>query len=153
MKKLILIVLLIFSSPSYADYTQVTETEAGNTVYVDFNRIRQVDGYHYVWRVTNFLTPDEQGYLPLQIYEAVDCRRRYAVLQYSFLGNIHVFYRHISRQTYVLLLSSKTNSGEQWLEPTGGIRGGVTGVIADGSIGHTLGGHSGGKSILLEHIG
>ena len=48
MKKLALLATLIFSvmfpSASYAEWTKVS-SEGGITAYVDFERIRKVDGY------------------------------------------------------------------------------------------------------------
>jgi hypothetical protein len=62
MKKLTLIFTLVFStvmfsSPSYSKWTKVDETANGNTYYVDFERIRKVDGYVYFWRMENWLEP------------------------------------------------------------------------------------------------
>ena len=55
MKKLTLIFTLLvstvmFSSPSYAEWTKVGELVSnGSTFYVDFERIKNVDGFVYWW--------------------------------------------------------------------------------------------------------
>ena len=54
MRNLLLIFTLlfstvVFSSSSYAGWTKVGKTVEGNTHYVDFERIRKVDGYVYYW--------------------------------------------------------------------------------------------------------
>jgi len=60
MKKLILILLfstVMFSSPSYAEWTKVNKDADGNTNYVDFERIRKHVGYVYYWELSDYLKP------------------------------------------------------------------------------------------------
>ena len=73
MKKLILITLLIFSSPSYAEWTAVTKTSDGYNFYVDFDTIRVVDGYLYFWYLSDFPEPFE-GDLSVITYVQSDCK-------------------------------------------------------------------------------
>ena len=84
MKKLILILSLIFtvtlSSPSYAEWTKVEKNLAGDTYYVDYERIKKIDGYVYFWQVTNFSKP-KTGFLSSIIYHQVDCK----LLRYKWL--------------------------------------------------------------------
>ena len=94
---------LMFSSPSYSEWAQVTEDANGNTHYVDFERIRkhdgyvyhwvltdnlepdEVDGYVYWWSLTDNLEPDEDGYLSCKTYHRGDCKLfRYKSLSMSF---------------------------------------------------------------------
>ena len=54
MKKLTLIFTLLFStvmfsSTSSAEWTEIGENVGRDTYYVDFERIRKVDGYVYFW--------------------------------------------------------------------------------------------------------
>ena len=66
---------LMFSSPSYSEWTKITEGGAsGNTHYVDFERIRKVDGYVYYWVLTDLLKPDENGTLSGKAYVQGDCK-------------------------------------------------------------------------------
>jgi len=89
MKKLLLIftllfTTLVFSSPSYAGWTEV---DKGNvmTYYVDFDRIRKHDGYVYYWELGDYFKPDQYGDLSGKRYMQVDCKLfRYKSLNYSF---------------------------------------------------------------------
>jgi hypothetical protein len=91
MKKLILILLfstVIFSSPSYAEWTGVSEgtgTNSGNFFYVDFERMRKHDGYVYWWNLTDFLKPTEYGDFSAKSYHQGDCKLfRFKKLSFSF---------------------------------------------------------------------
>ena len=63
---------LMFSSTSYAEWAQVTKGVDGNTFYVDFDRIRKVDGYVYYWGLTDYLKP-YAGAWSVTSYSQVDC--------------------------------------------------------------------------------
>jgi hypothetical protein len=89
MKKLILIFTLLvstvmFSSPSYAEWTEVTKNKKGMTFYVDFERIRKHDGYIYYWNLSDYLKPN-RGYFSDQKYEQGDCKLfRFKILSATF---------------------------------------------------------------------
>jgi hypothetical protein len=51
---------VVFSSPSYADWAKVGENVKGDTSYVDFERIRKVDGYVYFWEVEDIILPNRR---------------------------------------------------------------------------------------------
>jgi len=57
MKKLTLIFtlvfILMFSSPSYAEWTKVNEDVKRNTYNVDYERIKKVDENVYSWDLTD----------------------------------------------------------------------------------------------------
>ena len=59
MKKLyfIFVVLLyvMFSFNSFAGWTKVGKNTRGDAFYVDYERIRKVDGYVYYWELTDFV--------------------------------------------------------------------------------------------------
>ena len=79
MKKLTLIFTLLFStvmfsSPSYAEWTKLNVTGIGNTVYINFERIRKVDGYVYYWDLSDYLKPIKYGILSAKVYRKVDCK-------------------------------------------------------------------------------
>jgi len=77
MKKFIFTLLfstLVFSSPSYADWTKVSTTVVGDTYYVDFDRIRKHDGYVYFWRLGDYLKPTKYGDLSGKSYMQGDCK-------------------------------------------------------------------------------
>jgi len=91
MKKIIFTLLfstLVFSSPSYADWTKVSETVTGQVSYVDFDRIRKHDGYVHYWQLTNYLKPTKYGDLSAKLYYQGDCKAfRYRILTASFYTN------------------------------------------------------------------
>ena len=88
MKKLTLILTLLFTtvifsspsytegllSPSYAEWTKVNKDEDGNTNYVDFESIREKDGYVYWWVLSDILEPTIQGYSSSKTYNQGDCK-------------------------------------------------------------------------------
>jgi hypothetical protein len=76
MKKLIttLTLLLMFSSPSYAEWERVGEGVNGDTYYIDFDRIRKVDGFVYYWVLTDYLKPNQYGDFSYQDYKQGDCK-------------------------------------------------------------------------------
>ena len=89
MKKLltlsILILTVMLTSTSFADWTLVTKGVSGNTYYLDFERIRKVDGYVYYWSLADLLKPSKYGDLFHKIYWQGDCKLfRYKALSYSF---------------------------------------------------------------------
>jgi hypothetical protein len=89
MKTLIIFLALtfsvMFSSSSYAGWTELGKTAYGDTYYVDFERIRKHDGYVYYWNLTDYLKPDKHGDLSNKMYNQVDCKLfRYKALSFSF---------------------------------------------------------------------
>ena len=77
MKKIIFTLLfstLVFSSPSYADWTKVSTSVDGTTYYVDFDRIRKHDGYVYYWGLSDYLKPSPWGDLSARNYNQGDCK-------------------------------------------------------------------------------
>ena len=89
MKKLLILTTLIFtvmfSSTSFAEWTKVSENMDRDTWYVDFERIRKVDGYVYFWRLSDYLKPTINGKLSGKLYLQGDCKLfRYKILSFSF---------------------------------------------------------------------
>ena len=89
MKKLltipILLFTLMFSSTSYAEWTKVSEGASGNTYYVDFERIRKVDGFVYYWRMSDYMKPTVNGHFSDKTYIQGDCKLfRFKYLSFSF---------------------------------------------------------------------
>ena len=90
MKKLTLIFTLLFStvmfsSPSYAKWTRVSTVEGVlETFYLDYERVRKVDGYVYYWVLSDLLNPTEEGYLSRTMYLQNDCKLfRGKILNYN----------------------------------------------------------------------
>lgn len=86
MKKLILITLLMFSSTSYAEWAAVSKSSNGDTYYIDFDRIRAVDGYTYFWQMGDLVKPLKGwGFFSTKVYGQGDCKLfRYKHLSYIF---------------------------------------------------------------------
>jgi hypothetical protein len=89
MKTLIIFLALtfsvMFSSSSYAGWTKIVEGASGNTSYVDFERIREHDGYVYFWELADYLKPTSTGVLSGKVYSQGDCKLfRSKILSYSF---------------------------------------------------------------------
>ena len=81
---LVLLLSTMFSSTSFADWARVGENKVGNTFYVDFQRIRQTDGYIYFWLLNNYGKQSEWGYLSSKTYVQADCKLfRYKNLSWS----------------------------------------------------------------------
>ena len=79
MKKLLLISTLLFSTlmfstPSYGEWTKVVENVNGNIFYLDFERIRKVDGYVYWWDLLDRLKPTKRGIWSSKGYYQGDCK-------------------------------------------------------------------------------
>ena len=57
----------------------------GDIFYVDFERIRKVDGYVYYWSLSDYLKPTKFGDLSSKSYDQGDCKLfRYKGLSWSF---------------------------------------------------------------------
>ena len=67
-----LVFTVMFSSPSYSEWTKVSVDDAGNTIYVDFERIRIHGGYAYWWVLQDYLKPNKYGILSDKSYRQVD---------------------------------------------------------------------------------
>ena len=90
MKKLTLIFtllfsILMFSSTSFAEWTKVGKHKKSYyTFYVDFERVRNIDGYVYFWELRNFIKPIG-NYSSLSFYQQGDCKLfRIKILSGSF---------------------------------------------------------------------
>jgi hypothetical protein len=74
MKKLLLIFTLLFSTlmfstPSYGEWTKVGKTVGGDIFYVDLERIRKHGGYVYWWSLSDYIKPTIQGHLSHKSYQ------------------------------------------------------------------------------------
>jgi hypothetical protein len=76
---------LMFSSPSYAKWEKMEQKVDGTTYYVDFERIRKVDGYVCWWDLLHFPKLNKQGSLSAKGCSQGDCKSfRYKGLSWSF---------------------------------------------------------------------
>ena len=80
-----LVFSVMFSSTSFAGWTELSKNSSGDNFYVDFERVRKVDGYVYWWELTDYLKPDKNGHLSGKVYQQGDCKLfRFKTLSYSF---------------------------------------------------------------------
>ena len=86
MKKLGIIAAALAStvalaSPVFAEWTKVA-TGGGNTFYIDYDTVKENDGYVYYWEMTDMLKPFESGVLSSEFLKEVDCNipRKYRPL-------------------------------------------------------------------------
>ena len=80
-----LVFTVMFSSTSFAEWTKVGENVSGSAFYLDFERIRKVDGFVYFWRLSDLLKPDPDGDLSYKTYSQGDCKLfRFKSLSSSF---------------------------------------------------------------------
>ena len=87
MKKILInfIALLMFSTPSFANWVKVASTANNDDFYVDFERIRKNDGYVYYWVLLDYLKPDKWGDLSVKVYSQGDCESfKYKELSSSY---------------------------------------------------------------------
>ena len=71
---LTVLVLSLLSTPVFADWTKVTENVSGDTIYVDFERIRKQGGYVYWWDLTDLVKPTKYRDLFWKVYNQGDCQ-------------------------------------------------------------------------------
>ena len=65
---------LVLSPNSFSEWVGVDKTPDGSTHYLDFDRIRNVDGYVYFWSMVDFLKPTGYGDLSGKFYTKGDCK-------------------------------------------------------------------------------
>ena len=72
---LTLIIAAMLSFPSYAEWIKVAKsTSSGNTIYVDFGKIKKIDNFLYYYSLTNYKKP-VFGDLSVIVYHQADCKR------------------------------------------------------------------------------
>ena len=69
----IIIILVMSVSASYAEWTKVTKNIKGDTLYVDFEKMRKHDGYLYWWYLVDYHKPIKHGIWSLKAYIQSDC--------------------------------------------------------------------------------
>ena len=81
----ILFSITIFPVPSNAEWTKVFKNDAGNTFFIDFERILNKDGFIYFWSLIDRQSENHLGYLSTQVYRQTDCKMSsFKILKYSF---------------------------------------------------------------------
>ena len=80
------ILLFTVMSPinSYASWTEVTEAKNGDKYYVDFDKIKEQDGYIFWWQLTDRFKASPTGVSSGKFYFQSDCKKlRFKILSFS----------------------------------------------------------------------
>jgi hypothetical protein len=113
MKTLIIFLALtfsvMFSSSSYAGWTEVSKSVDGDTYYVDFERIRKNDGYVYWWDLADYLKPSPTGKLSGRSYNQGDCK----LFRYKYLSDSY-YIEPMGRGTPAI---SSNKPDKEWTYP------------------------------------
>lgn len=81
----VILINLIFTSNSYAEWTKVIEVEDGISFYVDFKKIKKINGLIYWWDLTDYLKQNQYGHLSAKLHKLGDCKTfRYKFLHFYF---------------------------------------------------------------------
>ncbi len=65
---------LMFSAASWAEWTEVAESaDKSSVTYVDFDRIKKVNGLVYYWGLKDYLEPGDTGTMSTKTYHKADC--------------------------------------------------------------------------------
>jgi hypothetical protein len=81
-----LLLLVIFSPSSHANWTQFNETDT-ETVYVDLGSIKGEGAVVRIWKLTDFIErqePSTNPYLSIQTLDHVDCQNNLKKTSYTF---------------------------------------------------------------------
>jgi len=84
-KLLILLFSILISFNSYGEWTLISESETGDTFYIDKDSIRKHNGFVYWWDMGNRLEPSDTGTFSIEYYAKGDCGMfRQKTLSYIF---------------------------------------------------------------------
>ena len=75
-----------FASPVFAEWTEVSKGVSGDSFYIDYDIVKENNGYVYFLRLTDLLKPDSEGDLSYKFLLEVDCgnARKFRVLSASY---------------------------------------------------------------------
>ena len=73
-----------FASPVFAEWTKVAG--GGTTYYIDFDTVKENNGYVYYWDLADYLKPNSLGVLSGKVLKEVDCDipRKVRGLSYAY---------------------------------------------------------------------
>ena len=82
MKKLIIILaLLLFVSNGWTKWTSSTiNANNQNHYYIDFETIKEENGYVYYWELVDFQKPDSNGNMSQKEYVKTNCKKSIATV-------------------------------------------------------------------------
>ena len=83
-KLLILLFSILVAFNSYGEWVLYGKNVDGETHYIDFDTIKEHKGYVYWWHMSNYIKPNEFGYMSGELYIQGDCGiNRMKYLSYS----------------------------------------------------------------------
>ena len=86
MKKiLVLLFSILVSINSYGDWKWIGDNVNSDNYYIDFEKIKKVDGYKYYWFLTDLLKPDKDGDFSYVSYVQGDCK----LSRYMYLSEFY----------------------------------------------------------------
>ena len=83
-KLLILLFSILISFNSYGEWTKITETERGDSYFVDLETINKQNGYVYFWELSDYVIPLMDLAYSSKSYIVTDCN-----LNYKYLRDIY----------------------------------------------------------------
>ena len=66
---------MMMPSQSRAEWVSMGDTVAGDTFYVELDKVKKQDGSIYFWSLIDYLKPDEWKDMSSQTLHETDCRR------------------------------------------------------------------------------
>jgi len=86
MKKLLVFLFsILISFNSYGGWKWIGDSVSSNDYYIDFEKIKKIDGYNYYWFLTDLLKSDEYGYFSYISYVQGDCK----LSRYMYLSDFY----------------------------------------------------------------
>ena len=82
----LIFIFLIQSFPSFGEWKKVANNNLGSVFYIDFERLRIIDGYIHHWTLIDYNRKKENGLRSETNYRKVDCNK----FRFMFLdGSLH----------------------------------------------------------------
>tara|TARA_B100001093_G_C26375564_1_gene820636 strand:- start:310 stop:687 length:378 start_codon:yes stop_codon:yes gene_type:complete len=80
--------IFLFPSFSYAEWTEISKSNSGDTFYLDYETIRKHNGFIYWWEMSDYMKPLKDGYMSGNAYKEGDCKIfRYRYLTINLYSN------------------------------------------------------------------
>jgi len=72
-KLLILLFSILISFNSYGEWIKIGDTDAGDTAYIDYSKIKKHNGFIFVWELLDKVQPTKWGDLSVEFYIQTEC--------------------------------------------------------------------------------
>ena len=67
------LITVAFASPLFAGWTEVSKSVSGDTWYIDYDTVKENNGYVYHWELQDRLKPNKYGSLSVKVLNEIDC--------------------------------------------------------------------------------